>query len=144
MDTAREVSWHLLIRNLYKWKYKEFLLLFESANEQTPPPIKHSFCNRTWHVWITIYRPFPGELQATDIDILCRITWIYPFSTHDLLFMFFSFNPRCPWILFKLYASSPLSGKWQCISVFLNMYQGYFEETRPSNISFWSTSGLPW
>ena len=47
MDTAREVSWHLLIGNLYKWKYKEFLLLFESANEQTPPPIKHSFCNRT-------------------------------------------------------------------------------------------------
>ena len=38
MDTAREVSWHLLIGNLYKWKYKEFLLLFESANEQTPPP----------------------------------------------------------------------------------------------------------
>ena len=38
MDTAREVSWNLFIANLYKWKYKEFLLLFVSANEQTPHP----------------------------------------------------------------------------------------------------------
>ena len=38
MDTARRVSWKLFIANLYKWKYKEFLLLFVTANEQTPPP----------------------------------------------------------------------------------------------------------
>ena len=37
-DTARPVSWNLFIANLYKWKYKEFLLLFVSANEQTPNP----------------------------------------------------------------------------------------------------------
>ena len=38
MDTAREVSWNLFTGNLYKWKYKEFLLLFVSANEQPLPP----------------------------------------------------------------------------------------------------------
>ena len=38
MATARGVSWNLFIVNLYKWKYKEFLLLFVSANEQTPHP----------------------------------------------------------------------------------------------------------
>ena len=38
MATARGVSWNLFIANLYKWKYKEFLLLFVSANEQTPHP----------------------------------------------------------------------------------------------------------
>ena len=38
MDTARRVSWKLFIANLYKWKYKEFLLVFVSANEQTPHP----------------------------------------------------------------------------------------------------------
>ena len=37
-DTARPVSWNIFIANLYKWKYKEFLLLFLSANEQTPYP----------------------------------------------------------------------------------------------------------
>ena len=40
MDKAREVSWDLFIGNLYKWKYKEFLLLFKSANEQHTPPNK--------------------------------------------------------------------------------------------------------
>ena len=39
MATARGVSWNVFIANLYKWKYKEFLLLFVSANEQTPTPI---------------------------------------------------------------------------------------------------------
>ena len=44
MDTAREVSWNLFIGNLYKWKNKEFLLLFLSANEQTPhPPYNTAF-----------------------------------------------------------------------------------------------------
>ena len=38
MDTAREVSWNLFIGTLYKWKYKEFLLLFVSAKEQIPHP----------------------------------------------------------------------------------------------------------
>ena len=38
MDTTREVNWNLFIGNLYKWKYKEFLPLFVSANEQPPPP----------------------------------------------------------------------------------------------------------
>ena len=32
MDTAILVSWNLFIANLYKWMYKEFLLLFVSAN----------------------------------------------------------------------------------------------------------------
>ena len=90
MDTAREVSWHLFIGNLYKWKYKEFLLLFESANEQTlpPPSFKHSFCNRTWHVWITINRPFPGELQASDIDLLLLIYLDIPFLNSWLIICF--------------------------------------------------------
>ena len=39
-DTARKVSWNLFIGNLYKWKNKEFLLLFLSANEQIPHPHK--------------------------------------------------------------------------------------------------------
>ena len=38
MATARGVSWNLFIANHYKLKYKEFLLRFASANEQTPPP----------------------------------------------------------------------------------------------------------
>ena len=38
MATARDVSWNLFIANVYNWKYKEFLLLFVSANEQTPHP----------------------------------------------------------------------------------------------------------
>ena len=38
MDTARGVSWNVFIANLYKWKYKVFLLLFVSANEQIPHP----------------------------------------------------------------------------------------------------------
>ena len=37
-DTARPVSWNLFIANLYKWKFKEFLLLFVSANEQNSHP----------------------------------------------------------------------------------------------------------
>ena len=32
--------------------------------------IENSFCNRTWHVWVTIYIPFQGELQVSDIDFL--------------------------------------------------------------------------
>ena len=42
MATARGVSWNLFIANLYKWKYKEFLLLFVSAKEQTLHPYTHS------------------------------------------------------------------------------------------------------
>jgi len=38
MATARGVSWNFFTVNVYKWKYKEFLLLFLSANEQTPHP----------------------------------------------------------------------------------------------------------
>ena len=38
MATARRVSWNLFIAKLYKWKYKEFLLLFVSANEQNSNP----------------------------------------------------------------------------------------------------------
>lgn len=38
MATVRGVSWNLFIVNLYKGKYKEFLLHFLSANEQTPHP----------------------------------------------------------------------------------------------------------
>ena len=37
MATARGVNWNLFMSNLYKWKYKEFLLIFVSANEQNPP-----------------------------------------------------------------------------------------------------------
>ena len=37
----------------------------------------------------------------------CLSKWIYPFSTHDLLF--FSFNSNRLWILFELYTSSVLS-----------------------------------
>ena len=39
MATARGVSWNLFIANLYKWKFKEFLLLFVSANEQNSHPL---------------------------------------------------------------------------------------------------------
>ena len=49
-DTARPVSWNLFIASLYKWKYKEFLLLFVIANEQTPHPIQYSVFNRTYYV----------------------------------------------------------------------------------------------
>ena len=42
-DTARPVSRNLFIANLYKWKYKEFLLLFVSANEQNPPSSNTAF-----------------------------------------------------------------------------------------------------
>ena len=38
MAIARDVSWNLFIANVYNWKYKEFLLLFVSANEQIPHP----------------------------------------------------------------------------------------------------------
>ena len=65
MDTTREVNWNLFIGNLYKWKYKEFLPLFVSANEQHPPHktqllqwdltcLNHnilSFLRRTTGVW---------------------------------------------------------------------------------------------
>jgi len=65
MDTTREVNWNLFIGNLYKWKYKEFLPLFVSANEQPPPHktqllqwdltcLNHnilSFLRRTTGVW---------------------------------------------------------------------------------------------
>ena len=65
MDTTREVNWNLFIGNLYKWKYKEFLPLFVSANEQPLPHktqllqwdltcLNHnilSFLRRTIGVW---------------------------------------------------------------------------------------------
>ena len=43
MATARGVSWNLFMSNWYKWKYKEFLLLFVSANEQNPPSSNTAF-----------------------------------------------------------------------------------------------------
>lgn len=43
MATARGVSWNVFIANLYKWKYKAFLFLLVSANEQTPTPYNTAF-----------------------------------------------------------------------------------------------------
>ena len=43
MATAREVSWNLFMSNLCKWKYKEFLQLFVSDNEQNPPSSNTAF-----------------------------------------------------------------------------------------------------
>ena len=73
----------------------------------------------------------------------CRCKWIYPFSIHDLLFMFFSFNPKSLWILFKLYASSILYARWQYIHGSKNIYQCYFRESRPLTCTFGPPQDFP-
>ena len=112
MDTARRVRWNLFIASLYKWKYKEFLLLFVSANEQPPPPP----FDTAFAIGLVMFESqytvlFQDSYRHLIFIYCCLSNWIYPFSTHYLLF--FSFNSNRLWILFELYTSLVLSARWQ-------------------------------
>ena len=50
---------------------------------------------------------FQDSYRRLIFIYFCLSNWIYPLSTHYLLF--FSFNPNRLWILFELYTSSVLS-----------------------------------
>ena len=113
MATARGVSWNLFMSNRYKWKYKGFLLLFVSANEQNPPSSNTAFAIGLFMFESQYTVLFQDSYKRLILIYCCLSKWIYPFSTHDLLF--FSFNSNRLWILFELYTSSILSARWQYI-----------------------------
>ena len=79
MDTARRVRWNLFITSLYKWKYKDFLLLFVIDNEQTPTPYNTAFSIGfvMFESQHTVF--FPGELQTSNMDLFLLTKMDIPF-----------------------------------------------------------------
>ena len=73
----------------------------------------------------------------------CSSKWIYPFSTHDLVFMFFSFNPKSLWFLFKLYASSIFSARWQYTTDIKIYTSATLSNQGPLTFTFGPSQDLP-